>query len=79
MAATAAAPGPRQRRQVHRREKWIYPKIGATKLAVFVFCHEGGRIYMSDALNWRFSKMTRRAGIGHWHAHEGRHTLLSRS
>ena len=30
-----------------------------------------------DALNWRFSKMTRRAGIGHWHAHEGRHTAVS--
>ena len=42
-----------------------------------VFCHEDGRIYTSDALNWRFSKMTRRAGIGHWHAHEGRHTAVS--
>ena len=31
----------------------------------------------TDALNWRFSKMTRRAGIGHWHAHEGRHTAVS--
>jgi TrwC relaxase/AAA domain len=39
-----------------------------------VFCHEDGRMYTSDALNWRFSKMTRRASIGHWHAHEGRHT-----
>jgi integrase len=34
-------------------------------------------MYTSDALNWRFSKMTRRAGIGHWHAHEGRHTAVS--
>jgi hypothetical protein len=42
-----------------------------------VFCHEDGRMYTSDALNWRFSKMTRRAGIGHWHAHEGRHTAVS--
>ena len=25
----------------------------------------------------RFSKMTRRAGIGRWHAHEGRHTAVS--
>ena len=33
--------------------------------------------YTSDALNWRFSKMTRKAGIGHWHAHEGRHTAVS--
>ena len=42
-----------------------------------VFCQEDGRMYTSDALNWRFSKMTRRAGIGHWHAHEGRHTAVS--
>ena len=42
-----------------------------------VFCHEDGRMYSKDALNWRFSKMTRRAGIGHWHAHEGRHTAVS--
>jgi integrase len=28
-------------------------------------------------LNWRFSKMTRKAGIGRWHAHEGRHTAVS--
>ena len=42
-----------------------------------VFCHEDGRMYTSDALNWRFSKMTKRAGIGHWHAHEGRHTAVS--
>jgi integrase len=39
-----------------------------------VFCHENGHMYSSSDLNWRFSKMTRRAGIGHWHAHEGRHT-----
>ena len=42
-----------------------------------VFCHENGAPYTSDQLNWRFSKMTRRAGIGHWHAHEGRHTAVS--
>jgi hypothetical protein len=42
-----------------------------------VFCQEDGRMYTSDALNWRFGKMTRRAGIGHWHAHEGRHTAVS--
>jgi integrase len=42
-----------------------------------VFCREDGTMYTSDALNWRFSKMTRRAGIGHWHAHEGRHTAVS--
>jgi integrase len=43
----------------------------------FVFCHENGTAYTSDALNWRFSKMTRKAGIGHWHAHEGRHAAVS--
>ena len=33
-----------------------------------VFCHEDGRMYTSDALNWRFGKMTRRAGkIGRAH------------
>jgi integrase len=42
-----------------------------------VFCHEDGQMYTRYALNWRFSKMTRRAGIGHWHAHEGRHTAVS--
>jgi integrase len=34
-------------------------------------------MYTSDALNWRFSKMTRKAGFGHWHAREGRHTAVS--
>jgi len=34
-------------------------------------------MYTSDTLNWRFSKMTRKAGLGHWHAHEGRHTAVS--
>jgi integrase len=42
-----------------------------------VFCHENGDAYTSDQLNWRFSKITRRAGIGRWHAHEGRHTAVS--
>jgi len=42
-----------------------------------VFCYENGTMYTRDALNWRFSKVTRRAGIGHWHAHEGRHTAVS--
>jgi len=41
-----------------------------------VFCHEDGSMYTRDALNWRYSRMTRRAGIGHWHAHEGRHTAV---
>jgi integrase len=42
-----------------------------------VFCHENGDPYTADQLNWRFSRMTRRAGIGRWHAHEGRHTAVS--
>ena len=42
-----------------------------------VFCHANGEPYTGDALNWRFSKMTRRAGVGHWHANEGRHTAVS--
>ena len=42
-----------------------------------VFSHANGDAYTSDALNWRFSKMTRKAGIGHWHAHEARHTAVS--
>ncbi len=39
--------------------------------------YEDGRIFSRWALNWRFSKVTQRAGIGHWHAHEGRHTAVS--
>jgi integrase len=42
-----------------------------------VFCHENGSMYSSEGLNWRFSRMTKKAGIGHWHAHEGRHTAVS--
>ena len=42
-----------------------------------VFCHLDGRPYTRDDLNWRFGKMTRRAGIGHWHTHEARHTAVS--
>jgi site-specific recombinase XerC len=49
----------------------------AWRQANLVFCHQDGRPYSRDGLNWRFGKMTRRAGIGHWHAHEGRHTAVS--
>jgi hypothetical protein len=35
--------------------------------------HQADPIFERD----RFSKMTQRAGIGHWHAHEGRHTAVS--
>lgn len=41
-----------------------------------VFCHHNGDPCTSDQLNWRFGKMTRRAGIGRWHAREGRHTAV---
>ena len=36
-----------------------------------MFCHENGDAYTSDQLNWRFSKMTRKAGIGRRHAMDG--------
>ncbi len=42
-----------------------------------LFCNEDGRPYTRDALNWRFAKVTKLAGIGHWHAHEARHTAVS--
>jgi integrase len=42
-----------------------------------VFCNQDGSMYTSRGLNWHFSKMTKKAGIGHWHAHEGRHTAVS--
>ena len=42
-----------------------------------VFCYEDGQPYSRWALNYRFGKMTQHAGIGHWHAHEGRHTAVS--
>lgn len=42
-----------------------------------MFCHEDGTQYTRDALNWRFGKVTRLAGLGRWHAHEGRHTAVS--
>ena len=45
--------------------------------ANLVFCRADGTAYSKDALNWQFSKVTRRAGLGHWHPHEGRHTAVS--
>jgi integrase len=42
-----------------------------------VFCNQDGTPYSRYALNWRFSKATRMAGIGHWHTHEARHTAVS--
>jgi integrase len=70
--AVAALQAHRERQAAERRA------AGATwEDNNLVFCHEDGRMYTSDALNWRFGTMTRRAGIGHWHAHEGRHTAVS--
>ena len=57
-----------QKRQAAERQ----PAGAAWQDTNLVFCHEDGPMYTRDALNWRFSKVTRRAGIGHWHAHEGR-------
>jgi hypothetical protein len=31
-----------------------------------VFCYESGTMYTKGALDWRFSKATKRVGIGHW-------------
>jgi integrase len=70
--AIVALQGHKARQDAERRE------VGdAWHASNLVFCHENGTMYTSDALNWRFSKMTRKAGIGHWHAHEGRHTAVS--
>ena len=68
-----AALAAHQKRQAREREA-----AGATwHDNNLVFCHENGDAYTSDALNCRFSYVTRRAGIGHWHPHEGRHTAVS--
>jgi site-specific recombinase XerD len=42
-----------------------------------VFCNQDGTPYSRWALNWRFSKLAQEAGLGHWHAHEARHTAVS--
>ena len=70
--AIVALQAHKARQDAERREAG-----GAWHANNLVFCHENGTAYTSDALNWRFSKMTRKAGIGHWHAHEGRHTAVS--
>ena len=70
--ATAALTAHKQRQAKERRaagRAWHHNDL--------VFCHENGAPYTSGQLNWRFSKMTRKAGIGRWHAHEGRHTAVS--
>ena len=40
-------------------------------------CSPDGRPYTRDGVNYRFARVTRHAAIGHWHAHEGRHTAVS--
>ena len=72
MDAITALTAHKARQDAERREAG-----DAWHASNLVFCHENGTPYTSDALNWRFSKMTRKAGIGHWHAHEGRHTAVS--
>ncbi len=42
-----------------------------------MFCHPDDRPYTRGDLDWRFAKVARRVGFGHWHAHEGRHTAVS--
>jgi integrase len=72
-ATGGLAAEPRHKRQTAERltasEDWHDNNL--------VFCHRDGRQYTRDDLNWRFAKMTRRAGIGHWHSHEARHTAVS--
>jgi hypothetical protein len=60
-----------------RQAKERHAADGAWQDNDLVFCHENGAPYTSDQLNWRFGKMTRRAGLGRWHAHEGRYTAVS--
>jgi integrase len=70
--ATAALRAHKKRQAVERLaagERWQDHNL--------LFCHEDGRPYSRHALNWRFGSVSRRAGIGHWHAHEGRHTAVS--
>lgn len=64
-------------REHQKRQERERLEAGGAWHGNFVFCHNDGTMYTSNQLNWRFSKMTRRAGIGHWHAHEGRHTAVS--
>lgn len=42
-----------------------------------VFCAEDGSEMTREAFNYRFSQACQHAGLGHWHAHEGRHTCAS--
>jgi integrase len=42
-----------------------------------VFCNQDGSPYSRWALNWRFSKLTQEAALGHWHAHDATYTAVS--
>lgn len=42
-----------------------------------VFTREDGSEYTKDSLGYFFGKITERAGLGHWHPHEARHTGVS--
>jgi len=43
----------------------------------YVFTRTDGTRYTRDALGHWFSTITKKAGIGHWHPHEARHTGVS--
>ena len=81
LEALAGTPQPRHQGTDHTRHARAREQ-GAVGQAWhdndLVFCHENGDPYTADApLSWRFSRMTKKAGTGHWHAHEGRHTAVS--
>lgn len=42
-----------------------------------VFTNEWGQAYSKDSLGRIFARLTEKAGVGHWHPHEGRHTFVS--
>jgi hypothetical protein len=62
-------------RPVQLADRWKPANPGVTRTSCSAT--RTAALYTSGQLNWRFSKMTRRVGIGHWHAHEGRHTAVS--
>jgi integrase len=42
-----------------------------------MLCNLDGTPCSRWALNWRFGRLTRAAGLGHWQAHEARRTSVS--
>ena len=72
-----SAPSPRSGHTRSARPPSGWPRAPPGRTTTSCSATRTGACTRSDALNWRFSKMTKRAGIGHWHAHEGRHTAVS--